>query len=120
MHDIEAGLGAVHRLGHVDRAFDDVPPVRRDALGEPRGDPCPEPFDRPLTEAVKHCDAVGGEVAIDGADRGAGALGDHLRGQAFEPDLVDDLGRRVEQRVETLGAATLGRLGADGTLLRVF
>ena len=64
---------------------------------------------------MQHCHAIG-EVPVDRADGGTGAFGDHLRREPLEADLVDDLGGRIEQRVEALRAAQLCRLGADRAL----
>ena len=112
VHDAEARLAPVHLGEHVEREVDDRPPVAELGAFQLVGDAFAESVDRALAQCVQHRDAVG-EVAVDGADRRAGALGHHLGGEALEAGLVDDLGRRVEQRVESLAAASLGRLGSD-------
>ena len=114
-HDAEARLIAVHVCAHVEGEVDDRPPRLEIGAFELIGDAFAEPPHRALAKAVQHCDTVG-EVAVDGADRRACAFGHHLRRQPLEARLVDDLGGRVEQRIEPLAAASLGRLGSDCSL----
>jgi hypothetical protein len=72
----------------------------------------PVTLDRAIAQRLQEHDAVG-KVAVNGSDRRLGALGHHGRGQAIEADLVDDLRRRIEERVNACGASLLDRFRSD-------
>ncbi len=108
----EAGLGAERLDVEAEDAHHRVGPGRVVAVADLGEHQTGDALLVARREALQHGDAVR-EVAVDGSDRGTGAVGDHRGRQTLVSDLVDDLGRGVEQGGESCRAAGLYRFVPD-------
>ncbi len=109
----EPGLGAERVSKYIERAGKGSCPVGVPGIDGLIGHAGQYTLKVSGTERLEQRDSIG-EVAVDGTDRRAGAIGNHGRREPLEADIGHDCRSGIQQRGESRGASRLDGCVPEG------